>query len=125
MRSDLVVCSSPKSNDLSGLLQRFRPVLIQTFIAKCPVKAFNVGILSRAAGLDQDVLDTVLLRPGHEGPASEFRPVVGSHLFGVAAKRSRPVQQPGDVGPAHAKVHRDVHALAAEVICHRQAFDAP
>ena len=36
-----------------------------------------------AAGLNQDVLDVVCLRPGHKGPAGELRPVVGSHGLGV------------------------------------------
>ena len=48
-----------------------------------------------------------------------------SVLFWVATKRSRPVQQTGDVMPSNAEVCRDVHALVAEVVCHRQAFDAP
>ena len=35
------------------------------------------------------------------------------------------VQQSNHVLPAHAVIHGDVHALAAEVIHHRQALDAP
>ena len=123
--SGLVVIDSPSGNGLAGRLQRFKPVLIQTLIAQGSVDAFDVGVLRGAARLDQDVFDAVLLCPGHKCPASEFRSVVGPDLFWVVTKRSRPVQLTGDVMPSNAEVCCDVHALMAEVVCHRQAFDAP
>ena len=125
MRSGLVVVGSPRGYRLTGLLQRLKPVLIQAFITKRAVKALNIGVLRRAAGLDQDVLGTVLLRPCHERPASKLRSVVSPESLGVAPKRSRPIQQSGNVEPANAKVGRDVHTLAREVICHRKALNAP
>ena len=86
VRPDLVVVGSPCGNALAGLLQRLEPVLIEAFIAESAVEALDVRVLGRAAWLDQDVFDAVLLRPCHERPASEFRSVVGSHFLGVAPK---------------------------------------
>ena len=125
MRSGLVVVGSPRGYRLTGLLQRLKPVLIQAFITKRAVKALDVGVLRWAARLDQDVLDTVLLCPCHKCPASELRPVVSSDSLGIAAKHGGSIQQSCHVMPADAKVRCDVHALAREVVCYRQAFDAP
>ena len=110
---------------LAGLRQGFKPVLVQAFVPEGAVETLDVGVLCRAARLDQQVLDTVLLSPGHEGPASEFRPVVRPDCLWVAPELRRPVQNAGDVMAAQAEVHRDVHAFVAEVVRHRQAFDAP
>ena len=125
MRPDLVVIGSPCGNALAGLLQRLEPVLIQTLIAKGAVEALDVRILGRAARLNEDMFDAVFLRPRHERPASEFRSVVGSDFLRVAPKQGCTVQQARDVIPANAEVCGDVHALMAEVIGHREAFDAP
>jgi hypothetical protein len=85
VRSDLVVVGSPSGNGLLGLSQRFKPVLIQAFIAGGTVETLDVSVLGRAAGFDQDVFDAVLLRPCYEGPASEFRSVIGSDFLRVCA----------------------------------------
>ena len=125
MRSGFVVVNSPCGNGNTGLLQGFKPVLIQALITKRAVKALDVVVLRWAARLDQDVLDTVLLCPCHECPASELRPVVSSDRLGVAPKRRRPIKQTGNVMPTNAKAGGDVHARVREIVCHRQAFDAP
>ena len=125
MRSSLVVIESPRSNGQAGLVQRLKPVLVQTFIPESAIKALDVGVLSRTAWLDQDVLDAVLLGPCHECPASELWSVVSSHGLGVAPKRRRPIKQTGNVMPTNAKVGGDVHALVREVVSDRQAFEAP
>ena len=91
MGSDLVVVGSPCGDDLAGLLQGFKPVLVEAFISERAVEALDVGILSRTTGLDQDVFDAVFLCPRHGGPTSELRSVVGSDRPGVAPKRSGPV----------------------------------
>ena len=125
MRSGLVVLRSPRDYRLTGLLQRLKPVLIQAFITKRAVKAPDIGVLRRAARLNQDMLDDVLLRPSHECPASELRPVVRPDSLGIAAKHSGPIQQTGHVMPANTKVGCDVHALVREVVSDCQALDAP
>lgn len=63
------------------------------------------------------------LRPGHEGQAGELRAVVGTYSQRVAAEDGRAVEQACDVLARDAPVHRDVHALVAEVVGHRQELD--
>ena len=125
MRSDFVVVNCLTGNHLTDLLQRLKSDLIQTFVPELAIKALDVGVLRWAARLDQDVLDTVLLCPCHECPASELRPVVSSDSLGVAYRRSGTVRQTGHVMPANAKVGGDVHALVGEVIIDCQALDSP
>jgi len=78
---DLVVVVSPSRNDLAGLLQGFKTVLIQALVPEGTVEAFDVGLLGRTARLDQDVFDDVLLRRCHKCCAREFRPVIGSDFL--------------------------------------------
>ncbi len=125
MRPGLVVIESPRGNGQAGLLQRFKPVLIEALIPEDAVKALNVCVLRRTARLNQDVLEVVLLSLCNEGPASKLRPVVGSDSLGVAPKQCCSVQKTGHVIPAIAKVSCDIHALVREVVSDRQAFDAP
>ena len=123
MRSYLVVISPPSGNGLTGLLQGLKPVLIKALVPEGSVKALDVGVLRWAARFDQNVLDAMLLRPGHECPAGEFWPVVCSDLFGVTPKHGCPIQQAGDVMPTNTEVSCDIDALMAEVVGDRQAFD--
>ena len=51
-------------------------MLVEALVAELAVEAFDVAVLRRAARFDQDVHDTVLLRPGDEGAAGELRHVV-------------------------------------------------
>lgn len=63
--------------------------------------------------------------PRHEGPTGELKPLIGADGQRVAAELRCLVQQAHDILATHAVFHRDVHTLAAEVIDHRQALDAP
>ena len=112
-------------NGLASLGQGFKPVLVQALVPEGAVETLHICVLRRPARLDQDVFDAVLLCPGHEGPASEFWPVVCPDCLWVASELRCPVQNAGDVMAAQAEVHRYVHAFVAEVVRHRQAFDTP
>ena len=92
MRSNLVVVCPPGGNGLAGLLQGFKPVLIEALIPEGAVKALDICVLRWAARLDQDVFDAMLLCPSHERAASELWPVVGSDGLGVAPKGCRPIK---------------------------------
>ena len=114
MRPDLVVVLPPDGDSRSGPVQRLKPVVVQAFVPEVAVEAFDVAVLHESAGLDQDVPDALALRPCHEGPARELRPVVSSYRQQVATKDCSAVQQPGHVVPRDAVVGRDVHTLMAE-----------
>lgn len=106
-------------------MQRLEPLLVKAFVAKLAVEALDVAVLHGPAWLDQDLLDAVAMCRGHQGSAGELRTVVGAHGQRLAAKDSGTVEQPGGVLTRDAPVNSDVHALVAEVIGHRQTFDAP
>ncbi len=120
-----VVILAPQGDDLPGLGQGLEPVLVEAFVPEPAVEAFDIGVLGGLSRLDQDVLDASCLQPGHEGPAGEFRAVVGPDGLRVTSEACCALQHPGDIGPGHRQIHRDVDALAGEVIGDGQAFDSP
>lgn len=121
---DLVVVLAPECDGRPGLLQRLEPLLVEALVPEFAIEAFDVAVLHRPPWLDQDVADTMGLRPAHEGAACELRTVVRAHGQRVAPEDRRLIEQPRDVLPRDAPVHRDAHALMAEVIGDRQALDA-
>jgi hypothetical protein len=125
VRPGLVVVLTPECDGRSGLLQRLEPLLVQALVTEFAVKALDVAVLHGPAGLDQDVANAMSLRPAHKGPAGEFRAVVCAYGQRVAPEDSGLVEQPRHVLARYSPVHREGHALVAEVISHRQAFDAP
>ena len=125
MRSGLVVVKSPRGNGKTRLLQGLKPVFIQALIPEGAVKALDVSVLRRAAKLNQNVLDAVLLCPSHEYSASELWSVVSPDRLGATPKCGCSVQQTGDIVATNAKVRCDVHALTREVVSDCQALDTP
>ena len=120
----LVVVDAPLADDHPGLRERLEPVLVQALVAELAVEALDVAVLHGPPGLDQDMADTVLVRPGHEGSAGEFRAVVGANGQRVAPKARRLIQHARDVLARDTEVHADLNALMAEIVGYRQAFDA-
>lgn len=78
VRTNLVVVPPPIGDYLASLGQRCEPVLVEAFIAELAVEALDVAVLHGLAGFDQDVFDAMLLRPGDEGAAGEFRTIVNA-----------------------------------------------
>ena len=107
--------NSPCGNRLTGLLQGFKPALVQALIAKRTIETLDLRILRRTAWLDPDMLVAGLLRPCHEGPASKLRSVVGFDSWEVAPKQCCSVKKTFHVMPANTKVHCAVDALVRVV----------
>ena len=63
MRTNGIVLFDPSFDDLAHLLQRTEQIGIQDLFPECPVEAFDVGILSRLAGLDMCQVNAMLLGP--------------------------------------------------------------
>src|ERR1700712_1507211 len=125
VRPDLFVVLAPERDGRSGLLQRLEPLFVQALVPELAVEALDVAVLHGPSRLDQDVADCVGVGPAHEGTARELRAVVGAHGQRVAPEDGRLVKQPRDVLARDAPVHRDTHALVAEVVGDGQALDAP
>ena len=125
VRPDLVVVLAPEPDGRAGLLQRLEPLFVQALVPELAVEALDVAVLHGPSRLDQDVTDAVGLRPAHKGATGELRPVVGANSQRVASEHGRLIQQSRNVLPRDSPVHRDAHALVAEVVGDRQALDAP
>ena len=63
-------------------------MVIQTLIPEASVEAFDEGVLSRFAGLDQLELNAMLAGSLIQCLAGKFRPLVGSNSFGIATEAS-------------------------------------
>ena len=88
------------------------------------IEAFNVLVLHWPARLDQNMPDYIALRPCHKGPTGQLRGVVSSYRLQAAPEDCSAIQQPSHLLSRNAMVGRGVHALTAQVIGHRQEFDA-
>ena len=122
MWSDLVVVLPPARNARPGLVQRFKPLLIQAFIPELSVEALDVAVLHWLARFNQDVAYPVLVCPGQERTAGELRAIICTHRCRIAPKPCHLVQHTGDVLARDAVVHRNLQGLFAEVVHHRQAL---
>ena len=100
-------------------------MVIQTFVPKMPVEAFNIGILRRLARLDECELYTPGMGPFIKCQAGEFRPMINpdhpwqSSLPGNAIQYARhPLSREGGI-------HLNDDTLPGTVIDHIQTANAP
>jgi hypothetical protein len=76
MRTILVVAVDPFLSNFTNLLERFKDVGIEYFMAIGAVKAFNKGILLWFARLDKFEFNALRLTPTHKNGRPKFTPVV-------------------------------------------------
>jgi len=81
VRADVVVVEPPGFDRLARVVERRKPVRVETLKAELPVEALDEGILIRLTWLDETQCDAVLLGPGEERSTREFRPVVRDDGF--------------------------------------------
>ena len=123
MRSHFVVIAAPGRDDRLGVLERREPVFVEAFVAELAVEALDVGVLGRLAGLDQQQLYAVGLRPLVQRSAGELRPLVGADRRRVAAESTGGLQQIRHALAVDAPGRFDDHGLLGAVVDHVQAFD--
>ncbi len=87
-----VVVTSPACDFDSRICEAREPVLVETLISEAGVEALNVGVLWRAARLNQYMFDLIALRPSQKGTRGELGAVVGSDGLRIAAKLRRLVK---------------------------------
>ena len=100
-------------------------MLVQAFISKLAVETLDVAVLHRSARLDQDVANSMCLRPSHKNSTGELWAIIGAHCAWVSPKGGSPIQKPGNVQSGDAVIHSNIDTLVAEVIGYRQTLDAP
>ena len=79
---------NPASNWLLllGPAAVFEPVFVEMLVTELTVETLDVAVLHGATWLDQDVSDSMALRPSQKRSTREFRPIVCPHHLRVATK---------------------------------------
>ena len=85
MGSLMVVTLVPALDHAPDFVQADEYVAIQDLGAKCPVEAFDVGVLGRLARLDLQRFRVVPLGPLPQRGADELRAVVQAQALGGTA----------------------------------------
>ena len=83
-------------------------MLVQAFISKLAVETLDVPVLHRSARLDQDVANSMGLRPSHKNLTGELWAIIGVHCTWVSPKGGSPIQKPGNVGELQKYSWRDL-----------------
>ena len=89
-------------------------MLVQTFITKLAVEAFDVAVLHRLARLDQQMSKAICLAPAPEDTAGEFGTVVGYDSGRISSKLCRLVEHARHICAAYAEIHDNINSLVAE-----------
>jgi hypothetical protein len=97
---------------------------VKELFPKLTDKTFDVTVLHHAARFNQDVANSLGLRPRHECMAGECRAVIGSHRGPGPTKQCRQILQPRYILSTDALVSGDVDALVARDVPFRNALDA-
>ena len=122
--SDFVVVAPPGNDHGTGVGRVGEHLFVQAFVPEAAVEVLDVSVLHWPSWFDQQVLDPVALRPTHECATGEFRSVVRPDGLRIAAEVGSLIEDSGHVGSVHSEVHGNIDAFVAEVIGHRQVFEA-
>ena len=71
-----VVAASPPLDVKLRVPQREKPMLIQALVAEPAIEAFDVGVLNRFPGLNEEQLDLVIGRPRIECTTPELTAII-------------------------------------------------
>ena len=98
MRSDMVIILSPDSQLNPSMAHTGEQGLIQTFISKSAVKAFDKSILCRLSRCDVMPVNTPILRPVQNCHTGKLCAVVADNSLGPASPGDNLIQLPGNPG---------------------------
>jgi len=121
VRTELVVVPSPALYFVPGILQRHKPVHIQTFVPETAVERFDMRVVRRCPWTGIIQLDLVEVRPGVQRPGNELRPVIDLDSLRQPAGCLEFFKLVADLLAFNGFVHVDGKALPAERVQHRQS----
>ena len=125
VRANVVVVEAPGFDRLARVVERRKPVRVETLEPELPVEALDEGILIRLTWLDETQCDAVLLGPGQERSAREFRPVIRDDGFRKRMSLGELVERPHDSRLADRGVDDRRGPLARVVVRDREDAKAP
>ncbi len=73
---------SEHSNDRTRLFERRKPIEVQAFFAQAAVKALDVGVLRRLAGIDEVQFNAMIRRPTIQGRPRSSGPLSTTRTSG-------------------------------------------
>jgi len=120
----LVVVEHPPVRRLAYIVEAGKQVLVQDFLAKGPVEAFDVGILVGLARLDVPDRHAVELGPLHQSFAEELRAIVGAQHLRQAVVALELLEDTDQARGRYRGVDLDVQRLAVEVVDHVEGPEA-
>ena len=116
MRTVLIVVDPPRFDLLLGLLDRMKPVQVQTFFPELSVEALDVRILHRLARTDKVQFHPVAMSPFVQGTTAELRSIVHRDDLGLDALIRQSVQDLDDPPSRDGDIGYDSWTLTAKVI---------
>lgn len=121
----MVVVLQPLGGQGSDLVDAVEDVAVEDFRAIRPVEAFDVGILSGLALLDELQLDAVGCGPGRQSAADQFRSVVHAQPLRRTTHFDEFSQRTYHPLGRQAGIDLDSQRLTVEVIEHIERAEAP
>ena len=121
----MLIIVPPKRIDLLlRILQRGKPVRVQTVLAKSPIERFDHGIVRRFAASAEVEDDAVGIRPQVHRRADELGAIVAVDALRQPSLKSQPLERRRDIVATHALTSVDRQALARERVDHGQRPEA-
>ncbi len=119
----VIVVAPASFDDLAGIVEIEKPVLVETFIPELPVERFDEGVLDRLTGLDEVEPNAVAPGPFVERLADHLGTVVEDDLQGQPAGLRQPLEDPHNADTGQRRIHLDRRAFAREVVDDVEAAD--
>ena len=82
MRVVVIVVVAPGVDQVTGMAQAHKQVLVQALIPKAAIEALHEAVLHRFAGRDVVPVDAGVLAPSEHGHTGQFRAVVADNRSG-------------------------------------------
>ena len=116
MRPALVVASQPVGSHAAHLGQRLKDVAVQDLLAVSSIEAFDVAVLHRFAGLDEQQCDFVSGSPFGESVADQFWAVIHAQPPRCTSQLDQLLERFDDASPRQAGIDLDPQRLSVIVI---------
>lgn len=119
----MIIGPQPLRGEILDFLDRIEQIVRQPVISDSPVVALDIGILLRAARLNEFQLDDALTCPCHGDGADVLRAIVAAYGLGRTAPLDDLFQGPDDAFCRKREIHVDAQAFPVKVVDHIEQPD--
>lgn len=96
MRATVIVIVTPGRDQLSGVAQARKQVLVQALVPEAAVEAFDKAVLHGLAWRDVVPLDLPVFLPFQNGIRRQFGPIIADHHAGIATRSGDIIELTGN-----------------------------